>query len=76
MPVVAVENPFLGFPRSGGRVLGVHGFGSFHRRFFGRENIVDTPPMLKKIPSLRGADTSWRWYAEGLPCVRSRGAFV
>ena len=29
-PVVAVENRSVGFPRSGGRVLGVHGSGSFH----------------------------------------------
>ena len=29
-PVVAVENRSVGFPRSGGRVLGVRGSGSFH----------------------------------------------
>src|SRR2546426_12296418 len=37
-PVVAVGNRSAGFPRSGGRVLGVHGSGSFHGPFpiFGR----------------------------------------
>src|SRR5438093_9265259 len=32
-PVVAVGNRSSGFPRSGGRVLGVHGSGSFHGPF-------------------------------------------
>jgi hypothetical protein len=31
--VEACEKPFCGFPRSGGRVLCVHGSGSFHRLF-------------------------------------------
>ena len=30
-PVEARGKLFCGFPRSGGRVLGVHGSGSFHR---------------------------------------------
>src|SRR2546425_9187553 len=38
VPVAAVGNRSAGFPRSGGRVLGVHGSGSFHGPFpiFGR----------------------------------------
>ena len=32
-PVVAVGNRSSGFPTSGGRVLGVHGSGSFHGPF-------------------------------------------
>ena len=38
-PVGARGKPFCGFPRSGGRVLCVHGSGSVHRLF-----VIDRPP--------------------------------